>query len=125
LTHQSNQLAVIFDRQPTGAACFEPVSQPLNAFRIEAVQATSHRLRTAVQSPRNGFDLFAIPTPYDHLRMQNPIGWSMPTRRHFPDLPLFAFILRCSRLQDLGHLLAPFCESLLLSDSITTSRTQH
>src|SRR5258708_6888710 len=61
--------------------------------------------------------------------MHNPIGWSMPTRRQFPDLLLFVFILRCPRSQDLGHLLAPFFEpsSFLilsplheLSTSITT-----
>jgi hypothetical protein len=48
LMHQGNQLAVIFDRQATGPTSFGPVSKPLNAFRIKAMQTTPYRLRATM-----------------------------------------------------------------------------
>ena len=98
LTHQRDDLAVIGGCQSTATSRFRSISQPLNAFRIEAMQPTPHRLRTAMQFLRNRFDPLAIPATRYHACVHNPIGWPVPTHCQFAHPPLFFFILGGSHL---------------------------
>jgi hypothetical protein len=68
------------------------ILKPLEAFLIEAMQATSYRLRAATQIRGDGIHLQPIPAPGDDASAQDPVNWSVPTARKAAYLALLLLI---------------------------------
>jgi hypothetical protein len=96
LAHQRDQAAVVLGRQAARPSWFGPIAQTLDALGVKAVQATTHRLGTALQVLGHIFHPLSIPTACHHARMQNPVGWPMPAPCQFAYLFLFLLIVCCS-----------------------------
>ena len=107
LSHQRDQFAIVLGRQAARPSRFGPISQPVDALVIKAVQPTAHRLGTAMQFLGDGFHSLSIPAAGHDARMQDPVGWPVPAPCQFAHLFLFFFILGCSRAQNLRHCLPP------------------
>ena len=83
LAHRRDELAVILNRQAARPPRLGPIAQPFNPFGIEAVQPSSHGLRTTPHLLGDGAHSLSIPTPDYDARMQYPVGWPVSTRRQF------------------------------------------
>jgi hypothetical protein len=100
---QGDDLAALRFGQPRLAAWPRPVAQPVDALRIEAGKALTHRLRVAAQLGGDRRRPQTRPTPGNHPRPLNPVAGRVPALGEPTDLVLFSIIARSPGTQEFRH----------------------
>src|SRR5262249_39686901 len=90
--HQSDERAVVGGGQATGVARARSIAQACESLGSEALQATPHRLGTAVQFGSTGVYAGALPTGHDHPSLLSPIRRPMSTGGQFANGARFLLV---------------------------------